>query len=81
VSVTDSGSGVPACDRERIFDPGFRGNTSETTGAGLGLAISKKIADWHNGELALAENTAGGAQFEFTLAPVQSASYRPDLAT
>ncbi len=54
--VSDSGIGVPAAERERVFERFFRGSNSEdvaSSGSGLGLAIAKAIVDAHGGELEL----------------------------
>ncbi len=71
VSVTDTGPGIAPADRSRIFDPGYRGARRTGNGAGLGLAISRKIAQWHEGELRLTDSPTG-ARFEFTLHPVEA---------
>jgi signal transduction histidine kinase len=49
ILVTDAGPGVPEGERERIFEPFFRGESS-TQGAGLGLALVRQIARRHGGE-------------------------------
>ncbi|MGI8417591.1 MAG: sensor histidine kinase [Nakamurella sp.] len=52
IMVSDNGSGVPAADRERIFDRFVRLSSARTdSGAGLGLPISRAIARAHGGEL------------------------------
>jgi two-component system OmpR family sensor kinase len=61
--VIDEGAGVPEADRERIFEPFYRSPAAYTLpGHGLGLAIARKIARAHGGELAL-EKSARGAVF------------------
>jgi two-component system heavy metal sensor histidine kinase CusS len=68
VTVADEGEGVRADERERIFEPFYRSAKSYgTPGYGLGLAIARKIARAHGGELTLGE-TAAGAQFVVELA-------------
>ena len=47
VEVADTGPGIPARDRERVFDRFYRRDGSRTEGSGLGLAIVKNIADRH----------------------------------
>ena len=60
VRVIDGGPGVPAADRERIFEPFYRSAAAYATpGYGLGLAIARKIARAHGGEVAVAERDSG----------------------
>jgi two-component system sensor histidine kinase KdpD len=56
--VQDAGPGVPAADRELVFEPFRRGNGS-TQGAGLGLAIARGFAEV-NGARVWAEGDGGG---------------------
>jgi signal transduction histidine kinase len=64
ISVTDSGPGVPAGLRERIFQPFF---TMKRNGTGLGLALVQKIIVFHNGRIAVSTAPQGGASFQITL--------------
>ena len=65
ISVQDNGTGVPAENRRRIFEPFFTGKSG---GTGLGLAISQEIVRRHAGELTLRESKPGeGAVFEILL--------------
>jgi len=70
VEVMDTGIGIPAKDLPRIFEEFYRGSNVETKGAGLGLAIAKKIVEGHGGtiwaESPYAEGQPG-ARFVFTL--------------
>jgi signal transduction histidine kinase len=68
VSVADRGPGVPARDRDRIFEPFHRAGDSLTAGSGtgLGLAIARDLARDAGGDLVLAE-AARGACFELSL--------------
>ena len=62
VSVRDYGSGVPADDLARIFDPFFRVESARddlSGGVGLGLAIAQRAVRIHHGEI-LAENAVPG---------------------
>jgi signal transduction histidine kinase len=69
VLVTDTGPGIPAADRERIFDRLVRLDESRAgDGAGLGLAIARGIARAHGGDLRCVEPPDGcGAAFALTL--------------
>ena len=60
VCVEDSGPGIPAEERERVFDRFYRIAGSEAAGSGLGLAIIKAIAERHGGTLALAQSARLG---------------------
>ena len=63
VSVTDSGPGIPAADRERLLRPFERGDTSRnraTGGAGLGLSIVRDCAAQHRGDFTLTDADGGG---------------------
>jgi signal transduction histidine kinase len=54
IEVTDEGIGIPPQDQEHIFDDFFRAsNAEEVSGAGLGLSITKKIIDAHEGEISV----------------------------
>jgi two-component system, OmpR family, sensor histidine kinase TctE len=68
VSVADRGTGVPAEDRERIFDRFWRGRATETQGAGLGLAIVKEIAKAHGAAITVADGPHGGTVFTLSFA-------------
>jgi PAS domain S-box-containing protein len=66
VAVTDSGTGVPSDQIERIFEPFV---TSKPQGLGLGLAICRSIMDVHDGRLWVENNPHGGASFCFAMPP------------
>jgi two-component system OmpR family sensor kinase len=57
--VVDTGPGIPAAERERVFDRFHRGGTGGT-GSGLGLAIVREIARRHGAVVELADGDAGG---------------------
>jgi len=62
--VDDEGPGVPLPERERIFEPFYRGAGQARShgGAGLGLAIARSIATAHNGTIAAETAVGGGAR-------------------
>ncbi|AXL91025.1 two-component sensor histidine kinase [Streptomyces sp. CB09001] len=70
VAVADDGEGVPAADRERIFERFVRlddARSRDDGGAGLGLAIARDVAVRHGGTLTVHDAPAGGALFELRL--------------
>lgn len=70
VVVEDRGPGIPEEQRERVFRPFFRLETSrnrETGGTGLGLTIARSVARAHDGDVALSERPGGGLRAEVVL--------------
>ncbi|MDF0751666.1 sensor histidine kinase [Marinobacter sp. 71-i] len=65
VCVRDSGPGIPEQDLPHIFDPFYRGESSEGTGghAGLGLAIARRIMTLQGGDIGVENPGSGGACF------------------
>ena len=59
--VADDGPGIPADDRETVFEQGY---TTADEGTGLGLAIVDRIADGHGWEVTVTDSETGGARFE-----------------
>jgi two-component system sensor histidine kinase TctE len=51
VAVQDSGQGIPAVDRERVFDRFYRVLGTKAEGSGLGLAIVREIATQHGASI------------------------------
>jgi len=67
VEVADDGEGIPAGDRERVFEAFYRGDDARgEDGAGLGLAISRAIVEAHGGRIWLEERQPG-TTVRFTL--------------
>ena len=84
IEVADSGEGIPAAMRERVFERFVRsGNGSDTSsgdGTGLGLAIVKAIAAAHGGKVvARASEELGGASIVVTLPLSREAGSAPRL--
>ena len=68
VTIADTGKGIHPDDIQKIFDPFV---TNRESGTGLGLPISKKIVEEHNGSLRVESMLSEGAMFTVTL-PVQN---------
>lgn len=70
VHVDDDGIGIPAADREAIFEPFHRLDRSRdrsTGGFGLGLAIVKRAVESQGGAVHVLDSPLGGARFEIEL--------------
>jgi signal transduction histidine kinase len=79
VRIADTGPGIAAQDLPHLFTPLYRGDASrnrQTGGAGLGLAIARRIVRAHGGDLTVANRAAGGAVFTMTL-PVDRQARAP----
>ncbi|HVN18446.1 MAG TPA: ATP-binding protein [Dongiaceae bacterium] len=63
LSVVDTGSGIRPEDLNHIFEPGFHRRQG---GAGLGLAVCRKIVGQHGGTIQAANRSSGGATFTLT---------------
>ncbi|MFQ0812450.1 histidine kinase [Brucella anthropi] len=69
--VRDHGIGIPAEDADRIFTRFFRaGNASHLAGTGLGLSLSRALAELHGGTLAFTSVEGQGTVFTLTLPKV-----------
>jgi signal transduction histidine kinase len=61
--VADDGPGIPADEREAVFESGYSTADGE---AGIGLAIVREIVESHGWEITVTDSEAGGARFEIT---------------
>lgn len=67
IEVIDSGTGIDAAARPRIFDRFYRAAAAETPGAGLGLSIAKGAVEATGGHLTLGVSGPGGSTFRIAL--------------
>ncbi len=81
VSVVDHGDGVAAELTQKIFLPFYRGDESRARdgrgGAGLGLALSKQIAEEHGGRISVESTEGGGATFTLSIPSTPDRSADP----
>jgi signal transduction histidine kinase len=75
VRFADTGPGIPAEEREKVFAPYF---STKTTGFGLGLAITRKIVEDHDGRIYVSGGAAPGAEMVVEL-PLPSPVARPAM--
>ncbi|MBL7208730.1 MAG: PAS domain S-box protein [Dehalococcoidia bacterium] len=84
VDVADTGTGISAQDRKKLFTRFFRVDSSTTRdigGTGLGLTIAKSIVEMHGGKIWVESEIGKGSTFSFTLpavASVESPRVHPD---
>jgi two-component system, OmpR family, sensor histidine kinase KdpD len=68
LQVLDAGAGIPAADRERVFERFVRLAAAEgTPGTGLGLSIARSLVTMNGGRLSLSAAPRGGTLFEIAL--------------
>jgi signal transduction histidine kinase len=69
VSITDNGKGMTADEINNIFKRFYRSNEirSEISGSGLGLSITKKIIELHNGKISVQSSPGKGSKFNLIL--------------
>jgi two-component system, OmpR family, sensor histidine kinase KdpD len=73
VEIADRGPGVPAAERDHVFEKFYRlTREGAEGGAGLGLAICRGVVEVHGGRIWVEDREGGGARFRFTL-PIEEA--------
>ncbi len=69
IEVADNGPGIPASEKEHVFDPLF---TTKPSGIGLGLAVSRRYARGNGGSLTVSDNQNRGTCFRLSLPDLQA---------
>jgi signal transduction histidine kinase len=77
LTVTDTGTGIPADELPRIFDRFWRGRqSSQTPGSGIGLAVAVGLAHAHGGRLSASSQPGRGTEMTLILPRLPAASRR-----
>jgi two-component system sensor histidine kinase KdpD len=78
ISVADRGSGIDLSEQALIFERFYRGGaqSQQTSGTGMGLAISRAIVEAHHGQLSVTSQVGEGSVFSFTLPIARQNSFR-----
>jgi two-component system sensor histidine kinase KdpD len=80
-AVADRGPGVPAVERDRIFEPFYRPKTapSDAGGAGLGLSIARSLAVAQGGSVSYDDRRGGGSIFTLRVPAIDLPALAPQL--
>jgi signal transduction histidine kinase len=74
ITVSDSGSGIPAEHLSKIFDRFYKvsdRSTPDYRGSGLGLSIAKGLVEAHGGEILITSEVGKGTEVKFSLSPAR----------
>lgn len=70
--VEDTGPGVPAAVRDRLFEPFVQGTENAAIGSGLGLSIVKRVAEHLGWAIRLDDGPGGGSRFTLVFRPAEA---------
>ena len=76
LSVTDRGIGIPEKEQAKIFEKFFRGShdaVRQTRGSGIGLALTRSVAEMHGGEVSVESSPGNGSTFTIRI-PVRTSA-------
>ena len=80
IKIKDEGIGISEVDRQKVFEPFFRGsNVDSISGTGLGLSIVENLVEIHGGKIEIESRVGIGTTFLLTI-PVKNLSDRGQLA-
>jgi signal transduction histidine kinase len=75
IVISDQGPGIEGTHHQRIFEKFERAQEREISGLGIGLFISREIAQEHSGEIILRSSPGNGSEFEFKIPLTVTASF------
>jgi signal transduction histidine kinase len=80
ISVSDQGIGIPAADLPRIFDAFYRGQAGAggVAGAGIGLALTRRIVEAHDGSISATSEPGRGTTFVISLPALATPAQGPE---
>ncbi len=82
VSVEDRGLGIPAADREHLFERYYRGgNVTGIIGSGIGLYLVKTVIDLHHGDVSVDSEEGKGSRFVVRLPAISASDATRQLAS
>ncbi|WP_459615390.1 ATP-binding protein [Bordetella sp. 2513F-2] len=74
LTVDDNGPGIPAAERERVFDRFYRAHAGAVPGSGLGLSLVRTLARRHGARVSLHDAPAGGLRARVDFPPPASSA-------
>jgi len=83
ITVEDEGPGILRSEREKVFEPFYRlesSRNSDTGGVGLGLSVTRSIIREHGGDIELANRKGGGLSVRAELPAIPTSSRTNDVA-
>jgi two-component system sensor histidine kinase GlrK len=83
LDVIDSGPGIPAEERNRIFEAFYQGKSPQgghVKGTGIGLSVVTEFVNAHGGSIEIMEAKSGGAHFRVRLPLRQAAQGKTEAA-
>ncbi|AEY02875.1 signal transduction histidine kinase [Oceanimonas sp. GK1] len=69
ICIRDQGPGIPAHEKDRVFERFYRGTASRHHGSGMGMAIARDVAEHHHARIHLADNVPHGLVVEIRFEP------------
>jgi signal transduction histidine kinase len=79
VAVEDRGPGIPDRHKQAIFTRFWRADPRRSSGAGIGLALVKRIVELHGGDVRVEDRAGGGACFVLAFGPVDPPTRKPQV--